>query len=188
MSTETLVFATRADYSSGLSTLEKEHSLKYTRAGDSDLDVISTYQSAFDIPNLGLSLKGDSNHDPDYLVTAVGAKIVTAHVPQKNGGIRYFIDLDGNPAGILFRPAGLFQGRCIIRGRIAATTNPESARIYHIFLGYVTKNFKRVREFLIGPEAYKLCQSDARLTISARYPESYDLRVKKAGSDEVELT
>ncbi|MFN0179605.1 MAG: hypothetical protein ACKVZ0_12475 [Gemmatimonadales bacterium] len=45
----------------------------------------------------------------------------------------------------------------------------------------VTKGFRRVQSFWLGPEALALFQAGARLTTAIQSPPTYDLRAEGAG-------
>jgi hypothetical protein len=81
----------------------------------------------------------------------------------------------------VFQPGGLHQDDVLIAGRIATTgTTPAALALHQLMVRTVTKGFRRVQSYWLGPEALARFQAGARLTAAVRSPALYDLRAEDA--------
>jgi hypothetical protein len=116
------------------------------------------------------------------LVVDRGTAIVIRDVPQHAGGIKYAIDQLNNPDSTVLWPGGMHGSDVLISGRIATTGLTSAAKeLQREMIRAVTKDFRRIGTFWLGPDALRLFEAGARLTMATQMPSSYDLRRENAG-------
>src|SRR5206468_3897205 len=82
------LFGTREDYDPTIRKLEEAIAVKFVRTGLQDNPEFTIYHKGEDIPDLGVSMTGDINLDPTYLIMpSVGEPLVRA-VAQVRGGTK----------------------------------------------------------------------------------------------------
>jgi hypothetical protein len=171
-------YATRPDLLLGLQAVESEGKLQYILTGMFSSSTPTVYFSAADIPDLGMARWGSAVAEAKHLVAEAGVEIYVERVPQNRGGILYCISLTANPTGFVFRPAGRFGDKIIIRGSVgAAMGHPKSLADCKRFWQTLHKGFKKVEDCYVGPEAYRLLEQGWRLTADIHSPPEFDLRI-----------
>jgi hypothetical protein len=79
-------------------------------------------------------------------------------------------------------PGGLHAPDVLISGRIATTELTSIAKeLQRVMVRTVTKGFRRIQAFRLGPEALRMFEGGARLTMATQMTPAYDLRREKAG-------
>ena len=95
------------------------------------------------------------------------------------GGVRYEVSQQANPDSITFLPGGIFENqRVLVCGHIGtASKSSESLGLYKPFTKSVTKDFARIGNYRVGPEAERLMDQGYRMvTIGIGSSREYDLR------------
>jgi hypothetical protein len=170
------IFATRSDLEAGIRAVESTRKLQYVLCGLFDTPALIAYSSLLDVENLGTSQHGDHIRGKRFLVIGAFRQVDVRVVPQRRGGTKYAVDQEANPGSITILPGGLFQNRCLLAGQIGTVADDEEAlALYRDFASLVTKGFKRVKTYKVGPEALALLQRGVRLTTGADTPTEYDL-------------
>ena len=156
--------------------------MRYAQTGLFDSRAPTEFIAGASLPNLGLAPSGDAVHEPAFLVISRNSAVVVEEVPQRKGGIKFAIDQFRNPDSAVFQPCGLYKDKVLIAGRIATTgATPAALALHQLMVREVTKGFRRVQSYWLGPEALVLFQAGARLTAGVRSPATYDLRAEDAG-------
>ncbi|PSL15112.1 hypothetical protein CLV44_1056 [Marinobacterium halophilum] len=169
-------FATKADMESGLEKIESEVSIKYTRLGLFDSPETTEYKTYKDFPDFGLSTQGTTNSQPIYLIYPSDFKVVPKEVPQRRGGIKYSVNDMNKQMEICFRfvPSGEYEEAYLIPGEFSPGISDFSTSLYKTFRKVFLKNFKKVKSYSVGPEAYQKFESGIPLTPSYKAkPEMY---------------
>jgi hypothetical protein len=175
-------FATASDLHSGLLRFEQQVSVLYVLTGLHDCRSPEVRVSGGAIPNLGQAPSGHAISEPSFLVLRRTTTLVVREVPQRHGGVKFAIDQLANPDSTVFWPGGLFAADVLISGRIATTGTTDAARqLQQLMVRTVTKGFRKVGTFWLGPEAAKMWESGARLTMAVQMPPDCDLRPEAAG-------
>jgi hypothetical protein len=176
---QTLFYATAQDLSGVLSSLEAQKDLQYTLAGMFDSKELQTYFSYRDIPDLGRAFHRSAVANRQYLVSLKGTVLRIRDVPQYSGGILFAVDLSLNGDSIVFSPGGRHSNDVMLYGMIGTLSPPPSVaskNLYTFVARAFRKDFKKVREYFIGPEALDLMASGVRLAMDATSPAEFDLR------------
>jgi hypothetical protein len=179
---QTLFYATAKDLSGVLSSLEAHKDLQYTPAGlfdSKELQELQTYLSYRDIPDLGRAFHRSAVANRQYLVSLKGTVLRIQDVPQYSGGILFAVDLMLNGDSIVFSPGGRYSNDVMLYGMIGTLSPPPSVaskNLYTFVARAFRKDFKKVREYFIGPEALDLMASGVRLAMDATSPAEFDLR------------
>lgn len=171
------IFATRSDLMPGLLSFEIRDTIKYVRAGWSELYATRSFMSASEIPDLGRSKSKSVIAATRFLVLDRDLDIIVRTIPQQDGSAYHSVEYDDHPDAVAFMPGGLFDERRLIQGSISTSnqTTLSSAR-YTRFLRKVTKGFTKVYSYWVGPEALAMFNSGARLIrIGIDEPVEYDL-------------
>lgn len=188
---QTHIFATREDLEPGLRLIESQRRLKYvalyrysTNARGESILVPHTlpdfkeYDSLLLVPSLGVNRTRDHISGDQYVVTNADTEIPIESVVQREGGIHHFVATrDLNPI-CWFQPGGRYQDKYLICGHIGTISeHPDSLSLYREFTKAVTKGFKQIRSYKVGPVALRLMDQGYRMiTIDVRSPPEYDLR------------
>lgn len=177
MSKSLSFYATSSDLKTLLAEIESKRPLRYVVAGSSSTQAARYFDSALQVPDLGVAREGDQSRETFFLVTNANTDVEVQTVPQRRGGILYFIDQERNPRSIVLRPGGLFQNECIIAGQVGtASTDEESEDLLKLFSKAIRKKFVKINSYYVGQEANHLLDSGMRLTTGVRSPVEYDLR------------
>jgi hypothetical protein len=182
MSRERHFFATAGDLRPGLQRFEDAFPVRYVQTGLFDSRAPVEFIAGASLPNLGVAASGDAIREPAFLVTNRNTSVVVREVAQREGGIKFAVDQLDNPDSTVFQACGLYQGKVLIAGRIATTGATSAALAVHqLMVRTVTKGFRRVQSYWLGPEALVLFHAGARLTAAVQRPKTYDLRAEGAG-------
>lgn len=175
---QTLFYATARDLSGVLSPLEAQKDLQYTLAGLFDSKELQTYSSYREIPDLGRALHRSAVANRRYLVSLKGTELHIRDVPQNSGGVLFAIDLRLSEDGIAFSPGGRHRDDVMLYGMIGTLSPPSAAskNLYTFVAKGFRQNFKKVREYFVGPEALDLMAGGVRLTLDATTPPEFDLK------------
>ncbi len=169
-------FATTADIANVIKDVEHNHQMFYVKSDlskDASTQPISTGLS---IPALGQAANDDTMHCPAYVVTQSIEAISIRAIPQRSGGVLFAVDQLSCPHSIILRPGGLFDRKAIISGSCGTTTNTDvSKRLFTVWSLAFKDQFRRVRSFMVGPEAERLLDEGFRLTSRMSAPQSHDL-------------
>lgn len=191
MSRQEHIFATRTDLEPGLRLIESQHRLTYTARFSYSLSKdrmiivphktpeFETYDSLLKVERLGINCTGEHHTGDDYLIVEGASDVRLRSAIQRKGGIHYFVDQEFNPKSICFSPGGIYEEHNLICGHIGtASEHPESITLYKMFTKAITKGFKKIGNYKVGPEALHLMSQGIRMvTISVKSPREYDLRI-----------
>jgi len=193
MSKQVHIFATRSDLEPNLRSIDTARRLKYvelrqysTNSDGAPFVVphkspqFEEHDSLLNVPSLGTNATGDHITGQDYLIVDKDTEIRFESVLQRKGGIHYFVTQLLNPISITFSPGGLYQDRYLICGHIATISeHPKSIELYKAFRKSLTKSFKKIGSYNVGPEALHLMDQGVRMiTMGVDEPPEYDLRRK----------
>src|SRR5580658_1959982 len=184
---QTLFYATAQDLSGVLSSLEAQKDLQYTLAGlfdSKELQELQTYLSYRDIPDLGRAHHRSAVANRQYLVSLKGTVLRIRDVPQNSGGVLFAVDLRLNEDSIVFSPGGRYRDDVMLYGMIGTLSPPSvaSKNWYTYVAKAFRKDFTKVREYFVGPEALDLMASGVRLTLDATTPPEFDLNRRRLPS------
>src|SRR5262245_50921977 len=150
MAKQTHIFATRSDLLPGLNVIEAQRPLKYVLHDLYKSPVSKEYSSLVELDELGINKTGDHARGAQYFVFDARNETKMRAVPQRKGGVHYFVDVD--PTSIVFWPGGMYEGSCLISGHIGtALDNRCSLELYREFARAITKGFKKVGNYHVGP-------------------------------------
>lgn len=171
-------YATRQDMLPALLRFESETKLQYVVRGMFSSPTPTGFDSASDIPDFGVAQHGDYLSEFDCLVTEAGVEIQVEEVPQRKGGVLYDIGLMANPTAFGFQPGGQFEDKTIIQGSVGtATGDPTSLALCKRFWRALSREFTKVQDYYVGPEAFRLLEEGWRLTPATQSPPDLDLRI-----------
>jgi hypothetical protein len=156
-----------------------KRALKYLLAGKSEIREPVTYDSLLDFPDLGTNFSGSHVIGPHFLVMDQSVEPVVETVPQQDGAVLYFLNQRQNATSIAFWPGGLYEEKNLVCGHInTASVAEDSLDLFRDFSRTVTKDFKKIGSYFVGPNALKLMSQGVRMvTISTKSPPEYDLRI-----------
>lgn len=154
-------YATYDDIVGVLEQFEAQNPVLYVRTGLFDIDTPQIYETYRAINSLSVSIDGDANLVPGYLIVRNPNQIVMEKVPQKNGGTKFAIDQLGIPDSLYFQSGGVFSDKMIVPGKIGiAHPTPMSRGLYGAFAKFLTKDFRKVKSYYVGREAYASWQME----------------------------
>jgi hypothetical protein len=176
-----LFYATAQDLSRVLSSLEAHKDLQYTPAGlfdSKEIQELQTYLSYRDIPDLGRAFHRSAVANRRYLVSLKGTALRIRDVPQNSGGVLFAVDLGLNEDSIVLSPGGRYGNDVMLYGMVGTLSPPSlTSKELYTFVAYgFRQNFKKVREYFVGPEALDLMANGVRLTLDATTPPEFDLK------------
>jgi hypothetical protein len=170
-------YATYDDIGKVLEQVEAQERVKYVLTGLFDVDTPQTFETYRAINSLSVSIDGDANHVPGYLILKESNAIAIRKVPQKLGGNKFAIDQSLIQDSIYFQSGGTFSNEIIVPGKIGfAYETPISRSLYSAFAKIIMKNFSKVKSYYVGREAYALWQNGMRLAPSLRASVDIDLK------------
>jgi hypothetical protein len=174
-----LLFATASDLLSGLARFEQLHPVQFVETGLFDIRTPRVWLSASAIPSLGRAPSGQAITEPAFLVMFRQNPLVVDDVPQRAGGVKFAVDQLKNPDSTVFWPGGFHSPEVLVSGRIATIGATDTAKtLQKDMVRTVTRGFRRIGMFWLGPDAMKLFEAGARLTTSVQSPPEYDLRIE----------
>lgn len=173
------LFATCQDLEPGIRSIEARRHLKYALCGLFQSPTTQTWRSVLDAPNLGKTTKGSQSLCDRYLVLQADTDLRVRSVAQADGGTRYAVDQLQNPESIVFLPGGSFGDGYLICGHIGTASNhPAALHLFRDFSRSVTLEFRKHRNYFVGPEACKLQQTGMRLiTMHVEEAKEFDLEL-----------
>ena len=158
------IFATQNDLSEVLIEVSMQKQLSFVDSGLFDQALPSIFN---DVKNI--------QPFRTYLAFDRGASIETRKVPQRDGSMRYAVQLD-SIHGVSIYSGALIEGRRLLAGQIAPFGEEvSSSEIYALIAKVVRSRFEKIKSFYVGPEAVQLLESGVRLAPTAKSPEIYDL-------------
>ena len=170
------IYATRNDILLFLKNVEERTELIYTVADVVDQPCFTVYQSAADIPELGIAKVGATEHEIQLLLTKPSMEFKLRSIELRKGGVRYSLDQLENPNTVVISAGGQFDETTVIAGSIGTCKNtPESVELFKLLKKMVRKRFIRIRSYYVGPEAKEILDSGGRLTTGINSPSEYDL-------------
>jgi hypothetical protein len=109
-----------------------------------------------------------------YLVVPAGEPIELVFISRQ----RFALTQQGNPNTVVIHPSGVFDQSCLVAGKIRTISEHREAQaLFRDYAREVTRGFKKIRNYRVGPEALQLMQKGKRLvTIGATERTEYDLR------------
>src|SRR5207249_2444650 len=158
-----------------LSALEAQKKLQYTLADQFETNKPQTYLSYGDIPDFGHAKDPSAIANPCYLVAVHGNAVRLREIRPRAGGVRFSVDQKLNQDTVCFWPGGRHRENVLLYGKFG-TIWETSEGLYNFFAEPFHDRFTAVREFLVGPEAFRLWQAGVRLTIAVDTPHQFDLK------------
>jgi len=177
-SKQLMFFGLIEDYELILKKIETQIFVKYYLMGLLDNKKIPSYNSIFDVSNIGYTQSGDWNRVDTYLVLKKETKLNIEIIPQKNGGTKFAVDQLYNPESIELKLGGIHKDikNVLVAGRIATVSEEiTSLELYKIFTTNFRKKFKKIGAFYVGEFAKEKLKSCWRLVTDVNSPKEYDL-------------
>jgi hypothetical protein len=170
-------FATAADLLQGLERLESEHNLTYVESGSFNTSKVKTFNHGIELPSLGIATHQSGTQCKRFLVMKTETPLTIRPIKLNSGDTNFAVDQFVNPDSVILQPGGLYNNSAFILGSITSTCNSEAAKkLLKKSSAEVTRGFKKIKSFWIGPEAYQLFQDGVRfITTSVDSPREYDL-------------
>ena len=171
-------YATSQDLLEVLLEVEAARPLRYFRCGDADVSGANEWwDTASDLPSLGIALTGKAVLEQSWLVVARGASPQVREVRLRRGGKRFLVDQLLNPESVTLRSGGAYGSDVIIAGDVGTGSRDSwSQETLRLFSDSMKTHFTQVGAYLVGPEALAQLDRGARLTASVRSSTEYDLR------------
>ncbi len=166
---------TKADLEPVLLSVEKDLKIVYVKAGTSDMKKPEEYNTCEEIPNFGISLSGDINLEPMFLIVT-NKNINVRKINLYDGGTNYAVDQSENHESIILKLGGIYKNEAVIRGSVGTIhNNTESLNLFDVFKKAITKDSKIIKGMYLGKEASEKFKEGHRLTADMRSPKEYDL-------------
>jgi hypothetical protein len=170
-------FATYDDMGKVLEQFEAEEHVVYVLTGLFDIDTPQVLERYRSINSLSISVDGDANRVPGYLIVSKANQISIREVPQKTGGSKFAVDQSQVPDSLYFQSGGVYADKIIVPGKIGILHQTAvSRRLYRAFTRIMAKNFRKVKSYYVGQEAYALWQNGMRLGLSLKASSEIDLK------------
>lgn len=92
--------------------------------------------------------------------------------------MRYLFAQDNNPDSIVLWPGGMYGEQWLVTGEISTLGETrKSLEIYGIFRSAITRGFRHIKNYQVGPEAERMLDGGVRLvTVGVDEPAEYDLK------------
>lgn len=178
MSRHIAFFATRQDSLDLLLYVEERTPLWYVRWGHYPSPEAPTYETASDIPDLGIArigLKGETRY-----IVFPPASALTFDKSEGAGVIRYEPVPRTESPYVFFHSGGLFRDECLITGYVGTSSESrEGVCFFDRLYRALRRRFVRVGSgyrSLVGPEALGLLQAGMRFTDSVTSPRTLDFK------------
>ena len=167
------------DLESFVESIDANNSLRYYLTRNYSKDEVQNGIVAYDkgamIPNLGWASAGSGNICDSFLVCDRTSPMVLRTI-HGNGDNWFSVDQLLNPDTIEFTPAGIWNDKIVISGRVATVSETTSAQaLMRLFSKTIKHQFTRVKSYYVGPEALSLLKSGHRLTPAANAAPMIDL-------------
>jgi len=171
------IYATKDDLIPALKVFEDNVRIKYVEVTFSETPNAIIHNSFCEIPNLGISQYGEAVLETCYLIIDEKENIGYQSISQRDGTLKYSIDVIGNPNSISWRPGGEnTKNKCLIRGEICANIeNIEAKKLWKVFANNLSKEFSKLKGYYIGTHAMDLYKRGVRLTPSYKFSKDCDL-------------
>jgi hypothetical protein len=177
MAKQILFFALQEDILSVLEIVETGGPIKYARMGG-QFDTLKTFNAGAEIPQLGRASSDSSISCESFLVAHRETPIQLRFLEKVNNRQRFAVDQLLNPDTIALTPGGLWDEETVLNGRAATVSESQrSEDLMKRFQAAIKKNFRKIKTFYVGPQAYTLLEQGKRLTISAQSPREFDLKM-----------
>jgi hypothetical protein len=169
-------FALHDDSLAIMSRIERNWPMEYRRMGVYPSPEVPVFRSVSEIPDFGVAVRGDMNHEPQYLVTPAKCPFIPRVIPYSAGGQGYLVTQDENPASVdlcwggLYAPDVIIGGECRARSRSASSTY-----MYERIRGVFRRMCVKVGDYFVAPLALELARQGARLTHQAAAPLEFDV-------------
>ena len=171
-------FTLRDDILAIMSRAEKNMSndVAYRRLGVYPTPEPPVFRSVSEIPDFGVAVRGETNSEPEYMVTPARSPFIPRIIPYSGGGQGYLVTQDENPASVVISSGGLYApgiiigGECLTRSRSASSTY-----IYERLQRLFRRMCVKVGDSFVAPLALELARQGARLTHEAAAPVRFDV-------------
>ena len=173
-----IFFTLIEDIENAIRDIESTIDVQYYKTGLLDSRIIPTYNSLFDLPNIGVVSSGDWNKIDNYLITLKTTELNIREVPQRTGEMKFAVDQMNNPRSIEIKLGGIYQEKenVIVAGRIATISEDvDSNELYKLFTTKIKKEFRKIGAFYVGKKAEKKLKMGWRLVTNEKLPKEYDL-------------
>lgn len=170
-------FATKKDLIEILTPIEKEYAISYVELGMFDDNKCIRYPSIVDAEKIEYTDSAWWGGVDYIMVLPKAQKVYVREVQQRKGGVKYFIDTEGNENGLVFggtggiytkMPKTLIGGSFFIMG--FPDFDEEAMELYKTICKHFRRNSKRVEGAYVAKDALSLLKSGWRLTINAETP------------------
>ncbi|MBP1996263.1 hypothetical protein [Paenibacillus eucommiae] len=170
-------FATKNDLLPGLVNISKKFGLFYVEGILHESPNIGIYEDLLDYEGLGTSKWGSHLDNYFHVYERSHGRPSVRAIPQRNGDTKYDVSLDESRSLSLFL-SGVYQDICIVQGSVQAL--PPAYHLIGPVARELTRGFKKVRNYAIGPEAYDLAKTHGYrlVTIQVESPTEYDLKLE----------
>lgn len=177
---EIMFFSTLSDIEFILKCVEEKFPVQYFEMGSFETPQIPHYNSIFEVSNLGYPIFGNWNRDTRFLIIAREDTFKFKEVPQRKGGIRYYVDQNTNPKSCGLQVGGVFKEGVLIAGTFNSTYRDDfSIGVYKLFSSMMKKIFKKIGgKAYVGPEAFEKLKLGWRLVTDVSFAEEYDFKYK----------
>jgi hypothetical protein len=171
-----LFFASKADLLPVLEAVEIAGSLQYIRMGQSPNSEYRSLAHGAMIPNLGNATADSVAGCESFLVTESTSDVKVRTINVAGGTARYCVDQLVNPDSVTVTPGGLWSPDILLHGRVATVSESRISQVLmRRFDAGFRAQFRKVKAFWVGRDAYELLEAGRRLTISAGAPRYLDL-------------
>ena len=171
-------FALRDDIMAIMSRIERNGSLEYRRFGVYPSPEVPVFTSVSEIPDFGVAVRGDMNHEPAYLATPAKCPFIPRVIPYSAGGQGYLVTQDENPSSVDLRSGGLYAPGVIIGGECRTRSRSASSTyMYERIRGFFRRMCVKVGDYFVAPLALELARQGARLTHQAAAPLQFDVQL-----------
>jgi hypothetical protein len=159
--------ATTADLIALMTAVEAQKPLKYTRTGFFDQPLAKQTNSFTKIAGFGISRFGKMIVGDFFLLSDPDLEIKIEPIPQKLGGIKYYISTRLNPKTVRLAPGGAYRGDTVISGELMKySLEPEAKETFAIFQREMKRQFCKHASYpyWLGKEAAAMHAVGGRLT------------------------
>lgn len=177
-SKQIMFFTQLEDIENIIRDLESAIEIKYYKTGLLDSNNIPTYDSLFNVPNVGFTLSGDWNKIDNYLIMKKTTSLNVREIPQRTGEKKFAVDQMNNPKSVDLKLGGIYKEKenIIVAGRISTIfENSESTELYKLFTNKLKKEFKKIGTFYVGRKTEEKLKMGWRLVTNEKLPKEYDL-------------
>lgn len=166
--------------------VENSQLLRYTAMDFLPSPIPISRLSGAELPTLRAPPPVDSaSSGHRYLVTMRDVEPIARKIKLEGGGVSYVFDQLENPNSIELLPGACHESGAILYGRIATCSDSaDSERLFGLFKRAISKQFRKIKSFWVGPGAELSWRQGARLTIGLSSPQNYDLREPHARAAE----